>query len=88
MQAMPKHNQVLYEISWLREYIAKIGLGAHQEMDGNYWGNAIQAFDDGDENPILLKVEHEPLGLEIRRLLVTFLSVIKAFLSLIESSEP
>lgn len=57
-------------------------------MDGNYWGNTIQAFDDDDENPILLKVEHEPLGLEIRRLLVTFLSVIKAFLSLIESSEP
>ena len=51
-------------------------------MDGNYWGNKIQAFNDGDENPILPHVEYEPLGLEIRRPLVTFLSIIKAFLSL------
>ena len=78
MQAMPKHNQVLWEISRLHEYIAKIGLGAHQEMDGNYWGNTIQAFDDGDENPILPKVENEALDLEIRRPLVTFLSVKKS----------
>ena len=47
-------------------------------MDGNYWGNTIQAFDDGDENPILPKVENEALDLEIRRPLVTFLSVKKS----------
>lgn len=42
----------------------------------------IQAFDDGDKNPILSKVENEPVGLEIRKPLVTFLGVMKVFLSL------
>lgn len=38
---------------------------------GNYQGNKIQAFDDGGKNQIPPKAEHEPLGLEIRRPLMT-----------------
>lgn len=49
---------------------------------GNYWGNKIRAFGDGGENQIMPKVEYEPLGLEISRPLVTFLSIMKVFTSL------
>ena len=49
---------------------------------GHYRGNKIQAFGDDGENQVMPKVEHEPLGLEISRPLVTSLSIMKVFSSL------
>lgn len=59
----------------------KIEFGAHKESYGNYWGNKMQAFDDGSENLRQPKVEHESLGLEMGGgTLLTFPKATKVFL--------